>query len=378
MSHSSYVTVKNLFSTLTVQTTRRASMRRASVSAGTSSTNHGLTSTTNYATWYHGVCWGAPVLFCLLFANEDMGNVGGVGGAVCWFIVDSQRSKVAAVFTLAPLGMILAYNLFVLFYFTTTLRDFPASDELISTLKRSLLIRVLSKLLIFVSFIFCTYLSFVHRPSQFYFGDDEVDNDELSWLLTLFIFLCPSLQGLVDAFVFFDGRLRFCRWFSSGAGMERLNTSESESLDRSNGSRTSDFTGQRRGPSTTQTAQNEDDDDDDIEMSISGNVHGSVVTKNPMFGRNDFKTYKGLQTKSDAGSVHNMDLDTSLGRESNVSIIDGNDNDDNMSEYRDSEDMGGLMQDDHGEEEGEDDVNNVTVTGDDLLARDRMESIDLH
>ena len=29
MSHSSYVTVKNLFLTLTVQTTRRASMRRA-------------------------------------------------------------------------------------------------------------------------------------------------------------------------------------------------------------------------------------------------------------------------------------------------------------------------------------------------------------
>ena len=35
------------------------------------------------------------------------------------------------------------------------------------------------------------------------------------------------------------------------------------------------------------------EDDDDIEMSISGNAHNSVVTKNPMFSRN-FKMYKQL------------------------------------------------------------------------------------
>ena len=382
MSHSSYLTVKNLFSSSTVQASRRSSMRRVSLTAGTSTTSQG-SYTTNYSIWYHVGCWGAPILFCLLFANEGMGNVGGVGGSVCWFIVDSEWSKVAAVFTLAPLGLILAYNLFVLFYFITTLRNFPASDELISTLKRSLLIRVLSKLLIFVSFIFCTYLSFVHRPSQFYFADDETSVDEFSWLLTLFIFLSPSIQGFVDAFVFFDGRLRFCRLgFLGGAGMERVNTSESDSIDRSNGSGISDFMGRRRGSSVSSSSAMRMgmNDNDDIEMSISGNAHHSAATKNPMFSRN-FKMYKGLQTKSDTESVHNMDLDISVGGDSNVSVVDDNDNDDNVSEYRDAEDMGGLMHNDNDEDE-DDNNDDIAVTnnttGNTLLARDRMESIDLH
>merc|ERR1711991_1155782 len=87
MSHSSYLTVKNLFSSSTMQASRRSSMRRLSLTAGTSTTSQG-SYTTNYSIWYHVGCWGAPILFCLLFANEGMGNVGGVGGCVCWFIVD--------------------------------------------------------------------------------------------------------------------------------------------------------------------------------------------------------------------------------------------------------------------------------------------------
>ena len=354
-------------------------MRRDSLAVGTSAFNQGSSHTSQYSVWYHVGCWGLPIIFCLLFANEDMGNVGGVGGSVCWFIVDSEWSKLAAVFTLVPLGLILGYNLFVLFYFITTLRNFPASDELISTLKRSLLIRVLSKLLIFVSFICCTYLSFVHRPSQFYFSDDQTNADEFSWLLTLFIFLSPSIQGFVDAFVFFDGRLRFCRFgFFIGTGVE-------SDSDRGNNSRISDLMGQRRrGSSSSAIRVSTNDDDDDIEMSISGDAHNSAVIKNPMFSRN-FKIYKGLQTKSDAGSVHNVDLDTSLGGESNLSVLDGNDNEDNVSEYRDAEDMGGLMEDvnDEGEEGSIDDNNHDNeadnnTSRSDLLGRSRMESIDLH
>ena len=68
--------------------------------------------------------------------------------------------------------------------------------------------------------------------------------------------------------------------------------------------------------------------------------------------------YKGLQTKSDTESVHNMDLDISVGGDSNVSVVDDNDNDDNVSEYRDAEDMGGLMHNDNDEDDDDYDEDN--------------------
>ena len=70
MSHSSHLTVKNLFSPLTVQTSRRSSMRRDSLAVGTSAFNQGSSHTSQYSVWYHVGCWGLPIIFCLLFASN--------------------------------------------------------------------------------------------------------------------------------------------------------------------------------------------------------------------------------------------------------------------------------------------------------------------
>jgi hypothetical protein len=51
--------------------------------------------------------------------------------------------------------------------------------------------------------------------------------------MTLFIFLCPSIQGFVDAFVFFENRIRCLRGV---AGMEPLIGTEDSELDRTAGS----------------------------------------------------------------------------------------------------------------------------------------------
>jgi hypothetical protein len=85
MSHSSYLTVKNLFT---------AWGQRSG-----SSTIRDDKALISYSTRYHVVCWGTPVIFCLIFAHEGMGVVGGFGGRICWFIISSTWSKVAAVMT---------------------------------------------------------------------------------------------------------------------------------------------------------------------------------------------------------------------------------------------------------------------------------------
>lgn len=146
MSHSSYTSVRAMFS---------------------ARGQHSMTSrVVDYTLWYQLICWGIPVLFCALFTNEEMGKVGGVNGSVCWFAASTEISQIAAAFTLVPLGLIQMYNLHVLRYFSMTLRNFPASGELINSLKRALLIRTVSKLVLLLSFLLCTYLSFTHSPDQ--------------------------------------------------------------------------------------------------------------------------------------------------------------------------------------------------------------------
>ena len=82
--------------------------------------------------------------------------------------------------------------------------------------------------------ISATYMSFGHKPNRYYFKDTSAFQTIQSWVATLFIFLSPSIQGFVDAYVFFDSRLRCCRIFDR-LDMQRLSAEDGE-LDRTGSS----------------------------------------------------------------------------------------------------------------------------------------------
>lgn len=63
-----------------------------------------------------------------------------------------------------------------------------------------------------------------------------------TWILTLFIFFTPALQGIVDAYVFFEKKI-----FSHGSGMLPISGEDSE-LDRTD---SSVMIGQQRFPVQT-------------------------------------------------------------------------------------------------------------------------------
>lgn len=64
----------------------------------------------------------------------------------------------------------------------------------------TLLTVITSKLMLLVVLVFSTYLAFIGPPY-------ETDQSAFSWFMTLFIFIVPSIQGLIDAYIFFESRI---------------------------------------------------------------------------------------------------------------------------------------------------------------------------
>ncbi len=97
-----------------------------------------------------------------------------------------------------------AYNISVLQYFGKQLLSFPESATLLTRLSGTLFTVIMSKLLLVIALMLSTIYSLSARPVQ---EGNMVGHSSTSWFITVFIFVMPSIQGIVDCMVFFESKI---------------------------------------------------------------------------------------------------------------------------------------------------------------------------
>ena len=98
----------------------------------------------------------------------------------------------------------LVYNISILRYFGRQLVSFPESATLLTRLSGTLFTVIMSKLLLVIALLLSTIYSLNGRPRD---EGDMIGHSSTSWFVTIFIFIMPAVQGIVDCIVFFESKI---------------------------------------------------------------------------------------------------------------------------------------------------------------------------